>query len=82
MFFLLSMICQLGKPARNRCNAVLKQQQLLHEQKLRHKILEYSQGSKNFKLNDLVEELAKLGLKLNLAKTNSLKAWTSNTSIA
>ena len=36
------------KEARNRCNAVLKQQQFLHEQKLRRKVLDYSKGSKNF----------------------------------
>ena len=33
-----------------------------------------------YKLNDLVEESAKVGLKLNSAKTKSLKARTSNTS--
>ena len=38
----------LRKEARNRCNAVLKQQQLLHDQKLRRKVLDYSKGSKNF----------------------------------
>ena len=38
----------LRKEARNRCNAILKQQQFLHEQKLRRKVLDYSKGSKNF----------------------------------
>ena len=33
-----------------------------------------------YKLNDLVEESEKVGLKLNSAKTKSLKASTSNTS--
>ena len=33
-----------------------------------------------YKLNDLVEESAKVGLKLNSVKTKSLKAKTSNTS--
>ena len=34
--------------ARNRCNVILKQQQFLHEQKLRRKVLDYSKSSKNF----------------------------------
>ena len=38
----------LRKQARNKCNAILKQQQFLHEQKLRRKVLDYSKGSKNF----------------------------------
>ena len=38
----------LHKEATNRCNAILKQQQFLHEQKLRRKVLDYSKGSKNF----------------------------------
>ena len=38
----------LRKEVRYRCNAILKQQQSLHEQKLRRKVLDYRKGSKNF----------------------------------
>ena len=37
----------LRKKARNRCHALLKQQQFLHDQKLQRKVLDYSKGSTN-----------------------------------
>ena len=38
----------LRKEARNRCNAILKQQKFLLDQKLRHKVLDYGKVRKNF----------------------------------